>query len=63
MSDQILLQVIIAISTFCNQEYNDNRKTVCYERIRECAFAVNYSSMIPIETEKCIYRFSKGELK
>lgn len=74
MTDQLILQLIVTVITYCNgpgsgnipylnNTKDDMRNTVCFNQIWKCGHNVLSSMAIVTETHNCITKHTKGELK
>lgn len=64
MSQEIILQLIIAVSQFC-QTYHTNAwdRKVCFDSIWQCGHKVEKSTnAVPFETHNCLTGYMKNEL-
>ena len=64
MTSELLLQIIIAISTFCNgaNEYHHAKK-LCMKKIYNCSYNTKKISAIPARVQRCTKKYVNGELK
>ncbi len=65
MSDALILQMILAISSYCQDGGHSTKYagTPCYQRIWKCAHATNDTMVIVTNLHNCISTDLKGELK
>lgn len=62
MTDQIILQLILTITQYCNAAHYPDTVKTCFNKIWNCGHKVTTSSVIITETHNCITKHINKEL-